>query len=89
MDSYLHGKLKATILLEERKLIKFTEVENRKNIYVNTNTITYIESGVFGTELNFINGTSVVVLETEDEVVSKLYGQQLNPFTRTGDYSAL
>lgn len=70
-------------------MIKFTGGDGRA-VYVNPNLVRY-----FGTTddnivvLFFTPDDILQVKETEEEVLQKLYGQQLNPFTRTGNYDKL
>lgn len=70
-------------------MIRFTNSNTNKSVYVNPALISaiYVVSG--GVSLYFDNNNYIHVNETEDEVVAKLYGAELDKYTRTGDYSRL
>lgn len=70
-------------------MIAFTNSETGKALYVNPDRINYIIPTQKGIVINFGDNTFVIVGETEDEVIAKLYRQQLNPFTSTGNYEKL
>ena len=69
-------------------MIKFTV--NAQPAYINPNLITYIRPGTITTQI-FLGSDQhyVVVDQSEDEVVAKLYGAELDSYTRTGTFSRL
>lgn len=69
-------------------MIKFTNLETGKNVYINPDLVTAVYPHNDRTYI-LLTGNEVVVKELEDEVIARFYGQQLNRFTRTGDYSRL
>lgn len=69
-------------------MIKFTCFDGT-SIYINRQNILFIYLEENEVCFRFMDGSQIRVKEDEDEVVARLYGQQLNPFTRTGDYGRL
>lgn len=69
-------------------MIKFISLDG-SIIYVNRDNVTFIELHKSVPYLHFTSGIKVGLKDNEDEVIAKLYGQQLNPFTRTGEYGRL
>lgn len=71
------------------KLIEFTNPSGVKNFYVNPEKILFIVPSEGATRLVFGMQCYVDVEESENEVISKIQGAQLETLTRTGAYDRL
>jgi hypothetical protein len=69
-------------------VIKFKSANHSGSIYVNPALVTWIVPNHDQTTLYF-GPNFIEVQELEDAVIAKLYGAELDKYTRTGDYSRL
>jgi uncharacterized protein YlzI (FlbEa/FlbD family) len=70
-------------------MIRFTAVNSNKNVYINAKNITAIYTLADCITIYFDKENCVSVKESEDEVVAKLYGAELDSYTRIGTFSRL
>ena len=69
-------------------MIKFKALRHDGTVYINPNLITWVVPSHDHTTL-YAGANFFEVQELEDVVIAKLYGAELDKYTRTGDYSRL
>ena len=70
-------------------MIKLTNINNNKTVYINPTLITAIYVLSDYVSIFFDDGNYVHIKESEDEIIAKLYGAELDSYTRTGTFSRL